>query len=128
MFHGYLVNFSNRTHTHLCIYHKSLLVTSSQKWNCFASYFKIGKHLQLHLAKSTYTPCTVFFHTVMLQDLLMPCLETIFLLKTIPWKSRHTVVCQQPRKQKKTCSTQVCYLLVPQSCQIQPSVSPKLLS
>ena len=42
--------------------------------------------------------------------------------------SRHTVVCQQPRKQKKTCGTQVCYLLVPQSCQIQPSVSPKLLS
>ena len=42
--------------------------------------------------------------------------------------SRHTVVCQQPRKQKKMCGTQVCYLLVPQSCQIQPSVSPKLLS
>ena len=37
-------------------------------------------------------------------------------------------MCQRPRKQKKTCSTQVCYLLVPQSCQIQPSVSPKLLS
>ena len=43
-------------------------------------------------------------------------------------KSRHTVVCQWPRKQKKTCGTQMCYLLVPQSCQIQPSVSPKLLS
>ena len=43
-------------------------------------------------------------------------------------KSRHTVMCQRPRKQKKTCSTQVCYLLVPQSCQIQHSVSPKLLS
>ena len=42
--------------------------------------------------------------------------------------SRHTVVCQLPRKQKKTCGTQVCYLLVVQSCQIQPSVSPKLLS
>ena len=24
--------------------------------------------------------------------------------------SRHTVVCQQPRKQKKMCSTQVCYV------------------
>ena len=35
---------------------------------------------------------------------------------------------QRPRKQKKTCGTQVCYLLVLQSCQIQPSVSPKLLS
>ena len=43
-------------------------------------------------------------------------------------RSRHTVVCQQPRKQKKTCGTQVCYLPVPQSCQIQPSVSPQLLS
>ena len=42
--------------------------------------------------------------------------------------SRHTVVCQRPRKLKKTCSTQVYYLPVPQSCQIQPSVSPKLLS
>ena len=27
--------------------------------------------------------------------------------------SRHTVVCQRPRKQKKTRDTQVCYLLVP---------------
>ena len=26
---------------------------------------------------------------------------------------RHTVVCQRPRKQKKTRGTQVCYLLVP---------------
>ena len=42
--------------------------------------------------------------------------------------SRHTLVCQHPRKQKKTCGTQVCYLLVPWSCQIQPSVSPKLLN
>ena len=42
--------------------------------------------------------------------------------------SRHTVVCQQPRKQKKTCGTQVCHLLVPQICQIKPSVFPKLLS
>ena len=41
--------------------------------------------------------------------------------------SRHTVVCQWPRKQKKMCGTQVCYLLVPQSCQIQPFVSAKLL-
>ena len=32
------------------------------------------------------------------------------------------------KKTKKTCGTQVCYLLVPQSCQIQPSISPKLLS
>ena len=32
------------------------------------------------------------------------------------------------KKTKKTCGTQVCYLLVPQSCQIQPSVSLKLLS
>ena len=32
------------------------------------------------------------------------------------------------KKTKKMCGTQVCYLLVPQSCQIQPSVSPKLLS
>ena len=40
----------------------------------------------------------------------------------------HTVVCQRPRKQKKTCSTQVCYLLVLWSYQIQPSISPKLLS
>ena len=30
--------------------------------------------------------------------------------------SRHTVVCQRPRKQKKTCDTQVCYLLVSWSC------------
>ena len=36
--------------------------------------------------------------------------------------SRHTVVCHWPRKQKKMCGTQVCYLLVLQSCQIQPSV------
>ena len=35
---------------------------------------------------------------------------------------------QWPRKQKKTCGTQVCYLPVPQSCQIQPSISLKLLS
>ena len=28
-------------------------------------------------------------------------------------KSRHTVVCQRPRKQKKMRGTQVCYLLVP---------------
>ena len=41
-------------------------------------------------------------------------------------ESGHTVVCQRPRKQKKACGTQVCYLLVPQSYQIQPSVSPKL--
>ena len=27
--------------------------------------------------------------------------------------SKHTVVCQQPRKQKKMCDTQVCYLLIP---------------
>ena len=32
------------------------------------------------------------------------------------------------KKTKKTCGTQVCYLLVLQSCQIQPSLSPKLLS
>ena len=32
------------------------------------------------------------------------------------------------KKQKKTHGTQVCYLLVLQCCQIQPSVSPKLLS
>ena len=32
------------------------------------------------------------------------------------------------KKTKKTCGTQVCYLPVPQSFQIQPSVSPKLLS
>ena len=32
------------------------------------------------------------------------------------------------KKTKKTCGTQVCYLPVPQSCQIQPSVSPKLLN
>ena len=44
------------------------------------------------------------------------------------FKSRHTVMCQRPRKQKKTSGTQVYYLLVPQSCQIQPFVSPKLLS
>ena len=31
-------------------------------------------------------------------------------------------------KKKKTCGTQVCYLPVPQSYEIQPSVSPKLLS
>ena len=31
----------------------------------------------------------------------------------IPVVSRHTVVCQRPRKQKKTHGTQVCYLLVP---------------
>ena len=31
------------------------------------------------------------------------------------------------KKTKKTCGTQVCHLLVSQSCQIQPSVSPKLL-
>ena len=32
------------------------------------------------------------------------------------------------KKTKKMCGTQVCYLLVLQSYQIQPSVSPKLLS
>ena len=32
------------------------------------------------------------------------------------------------KKIKKTCGTQVCYFLVPQSCQVQPSISPKLLS
>ena len=32
------------------------------------------------------------------------------------------------KKTKKMRGTQVCYLLVPQSCQIQSSVSPKLLS
>ena len=32
------------------------------------------------------------------------------------------------KKTKKSCGTQVCYLLVLQSCQIQPSVAPKLLS
>ena len=43
---------------------------------------------------------------------------------------RHTIVYQRSRKQKKMRGggTQVCYLLVPQSCQIQPSVFPKLLS
>ena len=42
--------------------------------------------------------------------------------------SRHTVVHKQQRKQKKMQGTQVCYLLVLKSFQIQPSVSPKLLS
>ena len=32
------------------------------------------------------------------------------------------------KKTKKTCGTQVCYLPIPQSSQIHPSVSPKLLS
>ena len=56
------------------------------------------------------------------------CLSEIYSLnvRSAP-KLRHTVVFQWPRKQKKTQGTQVCYLLVPQSCQIQPFVSPKLL-
>ena len=34
-------------------------------------------------------------------------------LVSCPQPSRHTVVCQRPRNQKKTQGTQVCYLLVP---------------
>ena len=52
-------------------------------------------------------------------------------LQLLPYnisESRHAVLCQWPRKQKKTLGTQVCYLLVAPSFQIYPSVSPKLLS
>ena len=44
-----------------------------------------------------------------------------------PAISRHTVVCQWPRKQKKTLHTSVLFTGTA-SCQIQPSVSPKFLS
>ena len=36
----------------------------------------------------------------------------VYPMLNVNW-SRHTVVCQWPRKQKKTQGTQVCYLLVP---------------
>ena len=58
---------------------------------------------------------------------IFTCKIQKFLWKTCENEVHVNTVCLD-KKTKKMCGTQVCYLLVPQICQIQPSVSPKLLS
>ena len=59
-------------------------------------------------------------------NLVHVLLSHLYAVLKLITKSRHIVVYQRPRKKRRCCSTQVCYLLVLQSCQIRPSVSPKL--